>query len=93
MITCFPSYPEFSRQRVCMQNPEGAAQMDDPEEATQESALPLATLQPRKRGHPRFRGSLDEICYVVSWESCTETLLPISPINTPAEQQRGASKD
>ena len=41
---------------------------------------------------PRFRGSLDEICYVISWESCTRTLLPISPINTPAEQQRGGSQ-
>ena len=38
---------------------------------------------------PRFRGSLDEIGYVISWESCTGTLLPISSINTPAEQQRG----
>ena len=66
-----------------MQNLEGSAQMDGPEEAMQESAWPFATLW------PRFRGLLDEFGYEVSWESCTGTLLPISPINTPAEQQRG----
>ena len=36
-----------------MQNPEGSAQMDGPEEAMQESARLLATLLPRKRGHSR----------------------------------------
>ena len=54
--------------------------MNGPEEATQECARPFATLWPRKRG------LLDEFGYEVSWESCTGTLLPISPINTPAEQ-------
>jgi len=36
-----------------MQNLEEGAQMDGPEESTQESAWPLATLLPRKRGHSR----------------------------------------
>ena len=38
---------------------------------------------------PHFRGHLDEVGYGFSWKSCTGTLLPISPINTPIEQQRG----
>ena len=36
-----------------MQNPERGAQMDGPEETTQESAWPLATLLPRERGYSR----------------------------------------
>ena len=59
--------------------------MDGPEEATRESAWPEAKLQPRKRG----RGSLDEVDVQFLWESCIGTLLLLSPINTPAEQQRG----
>ena len=51
----------------------------------QESAWPAA----KTRLLPRFRGHLDEAGYAFSWKSCTETLRPISPINTPAEQQRG----
>ena len=36
-----------------MQNPEGDAQMNGPEEATKENAWPLATLLPQKRGYNR----------------------------------------
>jgi len=41
------------------------------------------------RPKPRFRGHMDESEYLLSWRSCTGTLLLPSPINTPAEQQRG----
>ena len=41
------------------------------------------------RPKPRFRGHVDEMEYQFSQESCTGTLLLPSPINTPAEQQRG----
>ena len=58
-------------------------QMDGPEEATRESAWPEANLWPRKRGQ------MDETGYQISWRSFTGTLLLPSPINTPAEQQRG----
>jgi len=37
-----------------MQNPGGGAQMDGPEEATQESVWPLTVLLPRKRGYSRI---------------------------------------
>ena len=41
-----------------MQNPEGGVQMDGPVEATQESAWPLATLLPRKRGYSRVSAAI-----------------------------------
>jgi len=36
----------------------------------------------------RFRGNPEAVGDAFSLRSCTGTLLPISPINTPAEQQR-----
>ena len=58
--------------------------MDGSEDATRESAWHLATKVPRFRGNPEAVGD------AFSLRSCTGTLLPISPINTPAEQQRRA---
>jgi len=45
------------------------------------------------RPKPRFRGQMDERGYLLLHESFTGTLLLPAPINTPAEQQRGASRD
>ena len=58
LITCFPSYPEFSRLRVQMQNLEGGAQIDGSEEATRKSAWPLATLLPQKCGYGRVSAAV-----------------------------------
>jgi len=51
------------------------------------------TLAAETRPKPRFRGNMDEAEYQISWLSFTGTLLPPAPINTPAEQQRGPSRD
>ena len=45
------------------------------------------------RPKPRFRGHMDEMEQRLSEENSIGTLLLSAPINIPAEQQRGASRD
>ena len=45
------------------------------------------------RQKPHFHGNVDEAAYQISWLSFIGTLLPPTPINTPAGEQRGASRD